>query len=88
MKRKVGKETERGSKKRKEVGNDNSLASMYVCKSDTGMSVENVPTFVNITTPKGRFIAHKFSTGWAVGVVKCVEKKKSVVGRFSDFSQI
>ena len=46
MNRKVGKETERGSKKRKEVGKDNSLSSMYVCKSDAGMSVENVPTVV------------------------------------------
>jgi hypothetical protein len=33
------------------------------------MSVENVPAVVNIKTLKGRFIAHKFSTGWAVGVV-------------------
>jgi hypothetical protein len=29
MKRKVRKESEGGSKKRKEVGNDNSLASMF-----------------------------------------------------------
>ena len=52
MKHKVGKsrkEPERGSKKRKAVGNDNSLASMYVCKSVAGMSVvENVPTAVYI----------------------------------------
>jgi hypothetical protein len=34
-------------------------------------------------TLKGRFIAHKFSTGWAVGVVKSVEKKKSVAGQFA-----
>ncbi len=35
-------------------------------KCDAGMSVENVPavcTVVNIKTLKGRFIAHKFSTG-------------------------
>ena len=32
MKRKVGKEPERRSKKRKEVGNDNSLTSMFVKK--------------------------------------------------------
>jgi hypothetical protein len=37
-----------------------------------------VPAVVNIRTLKARFIAHKFSTGWAVGVVKSVEKKKSV----------
>ena len=30
MKSKIGKEPEGGSKKRKEVGNDNSLASMLV----------------------------------------------------------
>jgi hypothetical protein len=48
-----------------------------------GMSVENVPAVVNITTLKGRFIAYKFSTGWAVGVVKGVEKKSSVAGQFA-----
>ena len=51
-------------------------------KCDAGMSVENVPAVVNIKTLKGRFIVHKFSTGWAVGVVKSVEKKKSVAGQF------
>jgi hypothetical protein len=34
-------------------------------------------------TMKGRFIAHKFSTGWAAGVVTSVEKKKSVAGHFA-----
>ena len=47
------------------------------------MSAENVPAVVNIKTLKGRLIAHKFSTGWAVGVVKSVEKKKSVAGQFA-----
>ena len=49
------------------------------------MSAENVPAVVNIKTLKGRFIAHKFSTGWAVGVVKSVEKKdsESVAGQFA-----
>jgi hypothetical protein len=42
-----------------------------------------VPAVVNITTLKGRFIAHKFSTGWDVGVVKSVKKKKSVAGQFA-----
>jgi hypothetical protein len=28
------------------------------------------PAVVNIATLKGRFIAHKFSTGWTVGVAK------------------
>ena len=45
------------------------------------MSVEDVPVIVNINTLKGRLIAHKFNTGWAVGVVKSVEKKKSVAGQ-------
>ena len=52
-------------------------------KRDAGMSVETVPAVVNIKTLKGRFIAHKFSTGWAVGVVQSVEKKKSVAGQFA-----
>ena len=28
-------------------------------------------------------IAHKFITGWVVGVVKCVEKKKRVAGQLA-----
>ena len=39
------------------------------------MSAENVPAVVHIKTLKVRFIARKFSTGLAVGVVKSVEKK-------------
>ena len=46
------------------------------------MSVENVSAVVNIKTLKGRLIAHKFSNGWAVGVVRSVEKK-SVAGQFA-----
>ena len=46
------------------------------------MSVENVPVVVHIKTLKVRFIEHKFSTGWVVGVVKCVEKK-SVADQFA-----
>ncbi len=49
-------------------------------KCDTGMSVEDVPAIFNIKTLKGRLIAHKFNTGCAVGVVKSVEKKKSIAG--------
>ncbi len=55
--------------------------SEYEC--DAGMSVEDVPAIVNIRTLKRRLIAHKFNTGWAVGVVKSVEKKKSVAGQFA-----
>jgi hypothetical protein len=47
------------------------------------MSAENVPAVVNIKTLKGRLIAHKFSTGWAVGVVNSVEKKNSVADQFA-----
>jgi hypothetical protein len=47
------------------------------------MFVENVPAVDKIKTLKGRFIAHKFSTGWAVGVVKSVEKKESVASQFA-----
>jgi len=49
----------------------------YEC--DAGMSFEDVPAIFNIKTLKGRLIAHtdlKFNTGWAVGVVKSVEKKE------------
>ncbi len=46
------------------------------------MSVEDVPAIANIKTLKGRLIAHKFNTGWVVGVVKSVEKKKCDVGQF------
>ena len=53
------------------------LEALGEYKCDAGMSVENVPAVVNIKTMKGRFIAHKFSSGWAVGVVKSVEKNKS-----------
>ncbi len=52
-------------------------------KCDTGVSVENVPAVFNIKAVKGGFIAHKFSTGWTVGVVKSFEKKKSVAGQFA-----
>ena len=39
--------------------------------------------FVDIKTLKGRFIAHNFSTGWAIGVVRSVDKTKIVVGHFT-----
>ena len=55
--------------------------SEYKC--DTGMSVQDVHVIVNIKTLKGRLIVHKFNTGWAVGVVKSVEKKKRVAGQFA-----
>jgi hypothetical protein len=42
-----------------------------------------MPAVVNIKTLKGRFTAHKFSTGWVVGVVKSAEKKMSVAGQFA-----
>ncbi len=39
---------------------------------------EEVPAVVNIKTQKTRLIAHKFETGWFVGVVKGLETKKQV----------
>ena len=42
-----------------------------------------LPAIFNIKTLKGRLIAHKFNTGWAVGVVKSVVKKKSVACQFA-----
>ncbi len=52
-------------------------------KCGTGMSVEDVTAIVNIKTLKGRLIGGKFNTGWAVGVVKSVEKQDSVAGQFA-----
>ncbi len=52
-------------------------------KCDTGMSVEDVPVIVDIKTLKGRLIARKFNTGWAVGVVKSVEKHDMFAGLFA-----
>jgi hypothetical protein len=46
-------------------------------KCGIGMSVENVPVVVNIKTLKGRFTAHKFSNGWAMGVVKSGKEEES-----------
>ncbi len=54
-----------------------------VSTSVTPECCEDVPAIVNIRNLKGRLIAHKFNTGWAVGVVKSVEKKKSVAGQFA-----
>ena len=51
-------------------------------KCDAGMSVQNVPAVGNLKTLKGQFIAHKFSTGWAVCVMKSLEEK-SVAGPFA-----
>ena len=45
------------------------------------------PVVVNIRTLKGRFVAHKLCTSWTLGVVKSVEKKKSVAGQFAGISQ-
>jgi uncharacterized membrane protein len=34
------------------------------------MCVRDVTVIVNTKTMKGRLIAHKFNTGWVLGVVK------------------
>ena len=57
------------------------LETLGEYKCDTGRSVENVSDVVNTKTLKERFIAHQFSTGWSVGVVKRVETEESVVKR-------
>ena len=55
-------------------------------KCDVTMSVHDVSVIVNIKTLKRRLIEHKFNIGWVVGVVKIVERKKSVVGQFPESS--
>ena len=71
-------ETEEQSLEREQNERD-VLEALGDYKCDAGMSFENVPVVVDIKTIKARFIAQKFSTGWAVGVVKSVEKKKRVL---------
>ncbi len=78
----VDLETVEKTLEREQNGND-VLEALGEYKSYDGISDENVPAVVNIKTLKGRFIPHKFSTGWSVGVVKSLEKKKSVVSRFA-----
>ena len=59
------------------------LEALGEYKCDAGMPVEDVPAIVSRKTLKGRWIAHKFNTVWAVGAGKCLEKQKSVVGHFA-----
>ncbi len=73
-------ETE-GQKLQREQNECDVLDALDEYKSESGMSVEDVPTIVNIKTLKGRLITHKFNSGW---VVKSVEKKKSVTDQFAD----
>ena len=47
----------------KEQNERDFLEALGDYRCDAVMSVENVPAVVNIKTLKGRFIAHKFSTG-------------------------
>jgi hypothetical protein len=54
------------------------LEALGEYKCDTGMSVENVSVVIHMKTLEGRFVPHKFSTGWSVGVLKSVEKKFAV----------
>ena len=56
------------------------LEALSDYKCDAGMSVENVPAVVDIKTLKRRFIAHKFSTGWAV--VKSVPHTEELASQF------
>jgi len=68
----VALETEEQTLEREQNDRD-VLEALGEYKCDAGMSVENVPAVININTLKGRFIAHKYSTGWAVGV-RCGEE--------------
>ena len=93
MKRKVGQEPERESKKRKEVGNDVTNHLCHTCfqfglhVQQTGNDLKRGRQAYNAILEKGklkgRFITHKFSTGWEVGVVKNVKKKKCVTDQFA-----
>ena len=53
MKRKVGKEPEWGSKKRKQVGNENSLASMFA-KQQTVSVLNKANVSYNTQLQKGK----------------------------------
>ena len=64
----VALETEAQMLEREQNEHDD-LEALGEYKCDTGRSVENVTG----ETLKERFIAHLFSTGWTVGVVKSVE---------------
>jgi hypothetical protein len=55
-------ETEEQTLEREQNERD-ALEALGDYKCDAGMSVENVPAVGNIKAPKGRFSAHKFSTG-------------------------
>ncbi len=51
----------------REQNENDVLEALGEYKRDAGMSVEDVPAIVSVKTLKGRLIAHKFNTGWAVG---------------------
>ena len=53
MKRRVGKEPEGGSKKRKQVGNDNSLASMFA-KQQAASDLNKAKEEYNAQLQKGK----------------------------------
>ena len=53
MKRRVGKEPEGGSKKRKEVGNDNSLTSMFA-KQQAACDLNKARLAYNAQLQKGK----------------------------------
>jgi hypothetical protein len=56
-------------------GGDGQVASGSVSLPD--------PVVLDEGSWSGRLIAHKFNTWWAVGVVKSVQKMKSVAGQFA-----
>ena len=64
MKRKVGKETERGSKKRKEVGNDNSLAAFMFAKQQAVSVLKKARDTKNAQLRKGKEMGLDEAAHW------------------------
>jgi hypothetical protein len=52
-------------------------------EADPNVMLEDVPQDIVIKTLKGRHIAHKFESGWEVGVIKAFHKKGPHAGKFS-----
>jgi len=59
------------------------LAAVGDYKREGGVNVEAVPAEMSIKIIKGRYIAHRFETGWEVGMIKGVEGRGKNKGYFS-----
>jgi hypothetical protein len=62
---------------------DNTIRLWDAAMITPAMSVECVRAGCQQKTLRGRFIAHMFSTGWVMAVVKIIRKKKSVADQFA-----